>query len=161
MRSSTWLLVVLLAGCATPSVRDEDRSLVWSDDVIRVLEREQADVIEVARFSQLRPGDDLQPWEPWLMVRGNELTRYRAAEVDGVVAVEAEGVAGGSGMWRKIRVDPQHNPIMEWRWRLPPPAAGSPPLTAPARSRACRSRSTAIRRGSTSRTASSCAWPGR
>ena len=133
MRSRAWLLlVVLLAGCATPSVRDEDRSLVWSDDVFRALEREQAEVIEVARFSKLRPGGELEPWQPWLMVRGNDLTKYRAAEVDGVVAVEAEGVTGGSGMWRKIRIDPQHNPIMEFRWRLPVPPPGTPPLTVTA-----------------------------
>jgi hypothetical protein len=135
MRSSAWFLVfllavVLLAGCASAP---EDRSLVWSDDVIRLLEREQAEVIEVAGFSKLRPGDRPDPWEPWLIVRGNKPTSYRVADVDGVAALEAVGVEGGSGMWRKIRVDPQRNPVMEWRWRLPPPAAGSPPLTVTSR----------------------------
>ena len=126
MRSSAALLVVLLAACATTPEGDD--SLVWSNDVVRRLEREQSDVIEVARFSQLRPGGPTEPWEPWLIARGNTLTRYRLAEVDGVVALDAEGVAGGSGMWRKIRVDPQHNPIVEWRWRVPLPAPGTPPL---------------------------------
>jgi hypothetical protein len=43
-------------------------------------------------------------------------------------------VAGGSGMWRKIRVDPQRSPVLEWRWRVPQPAPGSPPLAAVASS---------------------------
>lgn len=131
MRSSlVLLLAVLAAGCAGT---EERSSLVWSDDVVRNLERERGEVVEVARFSQLRPGDSPDPWEPWLIVRGNKPTSYRVAEVDGVVALEAVGVEGGSGMWRKIRVDPQRNPVMEWRWRLPLPAAGSPPLTVTAR----------------------------
>ena len=46
-----------------------------------------------------------------MIVRGNKPTRYRVAEVDGVAALEAEGVEGGSGMWRKIRVDPRHTGI--------------------------------------------------
>jgi hypothetical protein len=126
MRSSLWsLAVVLAAGCASTP---EDDSLVWSDAVVRTLQRERGEVVEVARFSRLRPGAALEPWEPWMIVRGNAPTTYRAAEVDGVVALEAEGVAGGSGMWRKIRVDPQRNPVLEWRWRVPSPAAGSPPL---------------------------------
>lgn len=131
MRSSAALFVVLLSGCATAP--EGDNSLVWSDDVVRTLEREQAEVIEAARFSQLRPDGPTQPWEPWLTVRGNTPTSYRVAEVDGVVALEAEAVAGGSGMWRKIRVDPKHNPIMEWRWRVPLPAPGTPPFGVIAR----------------------------
>jgi hypothetical protein len=126
MRSSAVLLCVLLAaGCASTP----DDSLVWSDAVVRTLERERGDVIEVARFSRLRPGDPLAPWEPWLIVRGNAPTRYRVAEAGGVSALEAEGVEGGSGMWRKIRIDPARQPILEWRWRVPQPEPGSAPLS--------------------------------
>ena len=131
MRSSLLsMLVLVAAGCAGTV---EESSLVWSDDVVRTLERESGDVVEVARFSRLRPGDRPDPWEPWLIVRGNKPTSYRVADVDGVAALEAVGVEGGSGMWRKLRVDPQRNPVMEWRWRLPQPAAGSPPLTVTSR----------------------------
>jgi hypothetical protein len=132
MRSSARcvsLLLVLAAGCA--SVRDD--SLVWSDAAVRTLERERGEVVEVARFSRLRPGAPVVPWEPWLIVRGNPLTKYRAAEVDGVVALEAEGVEGGSGMTRNIRIDPQAQPVIEWRWRVPLPDAGGPPLTVTSR----------------------------
>jgi Protein of unknown function (DUF3047) len=132
MRSSApclSLLCVLAAGCA--SVPDD--SLVWSEAVVRALERERGEVVEVARFSRLRPGTPVAPWEPWLIVRGNPPTKYRATEVDGVVALEAEGVEGGSGMTRTIRIDPQAQPVLEWRWRVPLPEAGRPPLTVTSR----------------------------
>jgi hypothetical protein len=126
MRSSArWLSLLLLAGgCAgTP-----DDPLVWSDQAVRTLERERGAVVEVASFSRLRPGASAAPWEPWFIVRGNQPTRYRLAEVDGVVALEAQGVEGGSGMTRKIRIDPMAQPVLEWRWRVPLPEPGSPPL---------------------------------
>jgi len=126
MRSSACFLSLLLAaGCAgTP----EDQSIVWSDRLARSLERERGEVIEVARFSRLRPGAAPQPWEPFFVVRGNAPTDYRVAEVDGTAAVRAEGREGGSGLWRKIRVDPRRTPILEWRWLVPRPDPGSPPL---------------------------------
>ncbi len=117
MRSSACLLAVLLvAGCA--STPDDD-PLVWSDDVVRTMPRERGEVVEVARFSRLRAGDSLAPWEPWIILRGNTPTTYRVAEVDGVAALEADSAEGGSGMWRKIRIDPRAQPVMEWRWRVP------------------------------------------
>lgn len=126
MRSSACAFLVLLAGCAAAPPGD---SLVWSDAVVRSLERERGEVVEAARFSRLRPGDAPDPWEPWSIVRGNAPTTYRLAEADGIVGLEAVGVEGGSGMWRKIRIDPQAQPMMEWRWRVPLPEPGSPPLT--------------------------------
>lgn len=126
MRSSAALLcVVLAAGCARAPQED---SLAWSDSLARSLKRERGEVIEVARFSRLRPGAAPQPWEPFFVVRGNAPTDYRVAEVDGTTALRAEGREGGSGMWRKMRVDPQRTPILEWRWRVPQPDPGSPPL---------------------------------
>ena len=126
--SRCWLLAAaFVAGCATVP---EDDPLVWSDDVVRSVETEQGDVVPVARFSSLAPGAALAPWEPWVIVRGNTPTRYRLARVDGETALEAEGTEGGSGVWRRIRVDPQHNPILEWRWRVPQPAPGAPALAA-------------------------------
>src|SRR5690349_11052196 len=110
-----WLLLAaVVAGCATTP---EDDPLVWSDDVVRSLETQHGEEVAVARFSRLAPGAGLAPWQPWVIVRGNTPTRYSLAKVDGETALEAEGVEGGSGVWRRIRVDPQHNPILEWRWR--------------------------------------------
>src|SRR5688572_8030380 len=109
MRSSLCCLFAMLAaGCASTP----DDSLAWSDQLASTLEREGGEVVEVARFSSLRPGAAPAPWEPWLIVRGNALTSYRVAEVDGVVALAAEGGEGGSGMSRNMRIDPQHHPLL-------------------------------------------------
>jgi Protein of unknown function (DUF3047) len=53
------------------------------------------------------------------VLKGNVPTDYRLVERDGAVALQAESAAGGSGLYRKIRIDPRRHPIIEWRWRVP------------------------------------------
>ena len=113
MRSSFYA-ALLLAGCAgTP-----DDPLVWSDDLVRSLPRETGETVEVARFSRLAPGTTIAPWEPWFVRRGNVATGYRIVQVEGARALEAEAQEGGSGLARKIRIDPNRQPWLEWRWRV-------------------------------------------
>jgi len=111
------LLALLAAACA--AIRDDP--LVWSDDLVRALPRERGEVVEVARFSRARPGTAVAPWEPYFVRRGNVPTDYRVVEVDGTAALAADAQEGGSGMYRKIRIEPKHHPVLEWRWRIPPP----------------------------------------
>jgi len=115
MRSSACVLLVLAAACASTP----DDPLVWSDEVVRALPRERGDTVEVARFSRVAPGTTLAPWEPWFVQRGNTPTDYRLVEVDGATVLEADAQEGGSGLSRKIRVDPKRHPVLEWRWRVP------------------------------------------
>jgi Protein of unknown function (DUF3047) len=117
MRSSARLLALLLvAACAgTP----DDDPLVWSDELVRALPREEGDVIEAANFSRAPLGAVRAPWESWMIVRGNTPTAYRVVPLDGATAVEADSTEGGSGLWRKIRVDLKRQPVLEWRWRVP------------------------------------------
>lgn len=119
-------LLLLVAGCASSP---DDDPLVWSDDVIRALPRERGEVVQVAAFSHLRPGAPTAPWDPWVIVRGNTPTRYRVVELEGAGALEADSAEGGSGISRKIRIDPHVQPVLEWRWRVPQPEPGSPPLS--------------------------------
>lgn len=121
MRSSAGLaaallpLFLLLAACShTP-----ENPLIWSDEVVRALPRESGEVVEVARFSRVAPGTTLAPWEPWFVRRGTTPTEYRVVEVDGAAALEADAREGGSGLSRKIRIDPKRHPVLEWRWRVP------------------------------------------
>ena len=85
MRAAAALLALLLAACAaTP-----DDPLVWSDELARELPVEDADVVEVARFSSAQPGAVASPWEPYVVLRGSAPTAYRVVELDDTAAVEA------------------------------------------------------------------------
>jgi len=106
---------MLAAACASTP---ED-PLVWSDELARALPRERGAVVEVARFSRQRPGAVGRPWEPYFVLRGNVPTAYRVVELDGARALEADAEEGGSGLYRKIRIDPKRHPVLEWRWRVP------------------------------------------
>jgi hypothetical protein len=127
--------VPLVQSCTSVAPKDD---LTWSAPLGRTLPLQKGDTIAVARFSELRPGgSDFGGWEPWIVLRGNTLTDYRLVEDDGVVVVRADARAGGSGLFRKIRIDPHREPILEWRWRVPVesgaggargPSAVSPPV---------------------------------
>ena len=115
MRSSPLLVVLLVAACAhTP-----DDPLVWSDDVVRTLPVELADPVAVGSFSHVSPGDALEPWQQYPVRRGNTPTEYRVMEMDGERVLEADAKEGGSGLFRRIHIDPNRHPILEWRWRVP------------------------------------------
>lgn len=124
MRSSC-LVLALAAGCASAP----PDSLLWSAPLVRSLQRENGAVIEVARFSRARPGELAAPWEPYFVQRGNTPTAYRVVKLDGDAVLEAVAHEGGSALHRKIRIDPQRNPILEWRWRVPAREAGASPLS--------------------------------
>lgn len=125
MRSSACILLAVLAGCASAP----DDSLLWSGPLVRSLERENGEVIEVARFSRARPGELGAPWEPYFIMRGNSPTAYHVVELHGDAVLEAIAREGGSAVLRKIRIDPRRNPILEWRWRVPPREAGASPFS--------------------------------
>lgn len=125
-----FLVLLLVAGCAaTPG-----EELVWSAPLAQNLRAQFGETIEVATFSRLRPGAIGEPWEPYLVLRGNAPTRYALVEIDGVVALAADAEEGGSGLYRKIRIDPRRHPVIEFRWRMPARDAGESPLQAAARS---------------------------
>jgi hypothetical protein len=116
MRSSACLVLLgLVAACASAP----DDPLVWSDELVRALPRQRGEVVEVARFSRVAPGTALAPWEPWFIRRGDTPTAYRVVEVDGSAALEADAQEGGSGLSRKVRIDPRRHSVLEWRWRVP------------------------------------------
>jgi Protein of unknown function (DUF3047) len=115
-RVSMVLCAVLLGACA--STPDDD-PLVWSDDVVRTLPRENGERVELANFSRAPLGAVPAPWEPWFIVRGNKPTAYRVVPLDGASALEADSAEGGSGLWRRVRIDLHRQPVLEWRWRVP------------------------------------------
>jgi Protein of unknown function (DUF3047) len=109
---------LLAAGCATTSVESPDDSLVWSAALAHSLPRETAATIEAAQFSKASPGAPLDPWEPYLLVRANAPTDYRLVRSEDGVVLEAYAPQGGSGLYRKIRINTQRHSIIEWRWKV-------------------------------------------
>jgi Protein of unknown function (DUF3047) len=134
MRSSAAaLLAGLLAACASKPLEDP---LLWSDPLVRSLEHERGEVVEVARFSRAERGALGAPWEPYFIVRDNHPTSYRIVARDGASVLEALAEQGGSAVLRKIRIDPSRHPLIEWRWQVPPREPGASPFRRAARASA-------------------------
>jgi hypothetical protein len=136
MLRSIAIACLLLTGCGALAPVDE---LTWSAELAKSLPLEAGSVIEVARFSRLRPGAfyNMGEWEPFIVVEGSTPTLYRPVERDGVVVIEADSGEGSSALYRKIHIDPRSHPIIEWRWRVPresgaggegDPSSVSPPV---------------------------------
>jgi hypothetical protein len=121
-------LALLVAGCAAFVSEDE---LTWSTELARTLPLQDATTVEAARFSKLRAGADTKGgWEQFALVKGNTPTNYQLVEQEGVVVIQADSAEGGSGLSRKLHIDPRRNPIIEWRWRVPRESGGAAPGAA-------------------------------
>jgi hypothetical protein len=122
LRSIALCSLLLLSGCAALAPLDE---LTWSSELAKTLPLEDGGEIEAARFSRLNPGSSyLGGWEEFEVLKGNVPTDYRLVERDGAVALQAESKEGGSGLVRRIHIDPRRNPIIEWRWSVPRDSGG-------------------------------------
>lgn len=119
------LLTVLLAlgGCAgTP----EDDGLLASTPIVRALARETGSVVEVARFSRMREGASLPAdWLGWGLRSGKRPTQYRLVPGPAGTVLEAYADAAASGFYRRVRVDPLRQPMLEWSWRIEGMIAGA------------------------------------
>lgn len=125
--------LALLNGCATTSETGKpealpDDGLLASTAIVNRMRPESTSVIEVARFSELEPGNPLPPnWEPYVLQRASPLTVYRVAKVGGQSCMEADATNGYSALQRLIRITPQRHPVVEWRWRVPRLASDAAP----------------------------------
>ncbi len=112
------VLAALLAvgGCATVP---EDDGLLASTPIVRELDREPGDVVEVARFSRMRAGEPLPAaWLGWGLRSGKRPTEYRLVNGTVGTVLEATAEQAASGLYRRIRIDPHHQPLLEWSWRI-------------------------------------------
>lgn len=115
--------LLALAGCAT-APQEED--LLASTPVVRELWREWGSVVHVSRFSRLKPGDELPAeWQPWGLHSGRRQTEYRLVDSTHGTVLEAFADRAATGLYRKIRISPQRQPILEWQWRLDPLIPGA------------------------------------
>jgi len=124
MRAAFALAALLaLAGCA---IVPEDDGLLASTPIVRALEREDADVVEVARFSRMRAGTPLPAdWLGWGLNSGKRPTQYRLVNGAAGTVLQADAEQGATGLYRRIRVDPGRQPVLEWSWRVEKLIAGA------------------------------------
>jgi hypothetical protein len=107
--------LLALGGCA--SVPDD--GLLASTPIVRELFRERGDVVEVARFSRLKAGEPLPAsWQFWGLQSGKRPTQYRLVGSPKGTVLEAFADRAATGLYRKIRVSPQRQPMLEWEWRI-------------------------------------------
>ncbi len=113
--------VLLIAGCAgAPENAAPDDELLASTAIVKRMNPEAGERVEVGPFSRLSPGGSLaQHWEPYVLQPSNPLTAYRAVDMEGHVCVEADATNGYSALQRLIRISPERHPVVEWRWRVP------------------------------------------
>ena len=117
MRAALALAALLaLAACAT---LPEDDGLLASTPIVRALEREDADVVEVARFSRLRADTPLPAdWLGWGLRSGKRRTDYRLVNGSDRTVLQASAEQAATGLYRHVRVDPARQPVLEWSWRV-------------------------------------------
>lgn len=80
------------------------------------------DGLELSRF----PEEGLTGWEH---ERFENETRYRIVDAGGTRVLEARACDAASGLFRKIDVDLERTPVLEWRWWVDAPIAGPDPTT--------------------------------
>jgi len=87
--------------------------------VVAELAREAGERVEVARFSRRQAGEPLPAhWTPYLILPSKPRTEYRLVETSAGIALEASADKSASGIYRRIRIDPNTHPLLEWRWRV-------------------------------------------
>ncbi len=107
----------LVAGCAI--LPGDPEELLESSFIVAALQVEQGAAIEVARFSRASAGGRIpDQWQPYTVFPGTPPTQYRLVSTGEGVALEANADKSASGMYRRIRIDPKHHPVVEWRWNV-------------------------------------------
>lgn len=116
-----------LAACATVPV-DE---LLGSTAIVAELSYESGELIEAARFSEGRAGEALPGWGRFIVSPFSGKSQYALVESSPAVVLEGRADGSASGFYRRIRIDPVHHPVIEWRWRvLQTPAEVDPRVPA-------------------------------
>ena len=78
-----------------------------------------ADIIYAGQFSAANPGDRLPPeWKPLTFEKIASHTHYSLVKDGDILVIKAVSNASASGLIRKIRIDPEKYPVIQWRWKV-------------------------------------------
>ena len=98
------------------------RTIVWLITVLIIVlpsSLHAQTIFDVGRFSAAEPGDQLPAgWQPLTFKKIPSHTQYTLVKDGNTVVIKAESHASASGLMRKIRIDPQKNLIVRWRWKV-------------------------------------------
>jgi hypothetical protein len=76
-------------------------------------------VLEVGMFSREKAGEGIPTdWNPLTFKKIERLTDYMLVKDGDNVVVKAVANASASGLVRKIRINPDEYPIVQWRWKV-------------------------------------------
>lgn len=77
------------------------------------------ELIQAGAFSKAVP-EAVTPekWEPFTFDNIDTHTSYQLVRLDGAVVVKAVTNQSASGLIRKMRIDLNQYPVIEWRWRI-------------------------------------------
>ncbi len=76
-------------------------------------------IIEVGIFSRESPGERFPAgWKPLTFKKIERHTLYTLVKDGETVVVKAAADASASGLIREMRIDPNENPIVQWRWKI-------------------------------------------
>jgi len=93
--------------------------LLASTAIVAELSRERGEFVEAARFSAGRageapPGD----WGRFIVSPFASKSEYRLVDNGPEVVLEGRADGSASGYYRRIRIDPMRQPVIDWRWRV-------------------------------------------
>jgi hypothetical protein len=78
-----------------------------------------AEVLKVGNFSVLESSQDFpQQWEPLTFPKIGNHSRYSLIKGPGQTVIKAQSDRSASGMIRRLRINPQQYPILEWSWKI-------------------------------------------
>ncbi|HEY6240899.1 MAG TPA: DUF3047 domain-containing protein [Burkholderiales bacterium] len=113
--AATFACGAALAGCVGVPA-DE---LLGSTSIVANLKYESGALVEAARFSEGRPGGAPPgDWGPFVVSPFASKSQYALVDSGPDVVLEGRADGSASGYYRRIRIDPGHYPVVEWRWRV-------------------------------------------
>jgi hypothetical protein len=122
-RGAAALACATLAGCASAPVEQ----LLVSSTIVSELPYETGATVEASNFSEGRAGELPPGWRRFVVSPFDGPTEYRLAAANPSMVLEAHADRSASGLYRRIRIDPRRQPIVEWRWRVLEPVAHADP----------------------------------
>jgi hypothetical protein len=103
----------------------DPEGLLASSKIVEEQEIATGAAIAVGSFSRQPAGGIPSRWEPFVILPSLPRTLYRLVASDEGTVLEASADKSASGLYRRIRIDPKSNPVVEWRWKIVQPVQGA------------------------------------